>query len=224
MTQSLGVLVELAAARAKEVDAHLPVERRVERGPVSAVLQSYAGAADEVVLGVGRSGHARRLGSVALYLSSHAPCPVTVVCGRRPDRSTVVAALDGSDRDRSTLDYAFRYAQAHGLSVQAMHAYQMEPPPPATTYHPGRQPQTAAHDAMRETLATVDPWTVKYPDVPTTTAISAGEPADVLLEVSAGAELLVLGGIGRRGIGGLILGSVSQRLLARSTCPITIAR
>ncbi|HVQ89720.1 MAG TPA: universal stress protein [Mycobacteriales bacterium] len=218
------VLVELATIHARQVSEGIAIERRVERGPVAAVLLSYAGGADEVALGAGGSRRVRRIGTVAVDLGARAPCPVTVVRGGRPDRRVVLAGVAGAEHDRSTLDYAFGYAQAHGLSVQAVRAYRVGPPSPVARYHPGRDPRTAAQEAMRETLAAVGPYAVKYPEVSVSTAIAAGTPADVLVDASAGAELLVVGGSHRHGLGGLLVGSVGQLLIARSACAVTIAR
>jgi nucleotide-binding universal stress UspA family protein len=49
-----------------------------------------------------------------------------------------------------------------------------------------------------------------------------GQPADVLLEQGANAELIV---VGRRGLGGsrsLLLGSVSQQVVHHATCPVVV--
>ena len=59
-------------------------------------------------------------------------------------------------------------------------------------------------------------------EVEATTA--GGQPADVLLEQGAGAELIV---VGRRGLGGfksLLLGSVSQQVVHHATCPVVVVQ
>jgi nucleotide-binding universal stress UspA family protein len=49
-----------------------------------------------------------------------------------------------------------------------------------------------------------------------------GQPADVLLDQSGDATLVV---VGRRGLGGfrsLLLGSVSQQVVQHATCPVVV--
>lgn len=49
-----------------------------------------------------------------------------------------------------------------------------------------------------------------------------GHPAQVLLDAAAGAALLVVGSRGRGGFTGMLLGSVSQHVLAHAPCPVVV--
>jgi nucleotide-binding universal stress UspA family protein len=51
-----------------------------------------------------------------------------------------------------------------------------------------------------------------------------GDPVVELLDHSEGASLLVVGSRGRGGFIGLVLGSVSRRILKRATCPVAVVR
>lgn len=53
-------------------------------------------------------------------------------------------------------------------------------------------------------------------------AVHSGEPADVLIEQSAGAGLLFVGAKRRSGFGAGLLGSVSGRLLREAACPVVV--
>jgi nucleotide-binding universal stress UspA family protein len=56
------------------------------------------------------------------------------------------------------------------------------------------------------------------------TSIEEGNAAKVLIERSKGADLMVVGSRGRDGFAGMLLGSVSQHLVAHAHCPVTIVR
>lgn len=49
-----------------------------------------------------------------------------------------------------------------------------------------------------------------------------GSAAQILMEESANASMLVIGSRGRGGFSGLVLGSVSQQCAAHAKCPVTI--
>ncbi len=54
--------------------------------------------------------------------------------------------------------------------------------------------------------------------------VAEGNAAQVLLDASDGAELLVVGSRGHGGFTGALLGSVSQHCVQHATCPVVIIR
>ncbi len=62
--------------------------------------------------------------------------------------------------------------------------------------------------------------------VPVSHLIRHGEPAEMILEVAEelGVKHIVMGTHGRRGIERALVGSVAERVVRRSGCPVTIVR
>jgi nucleotide-binding universal stress UspA family protein len=58
--------------------------------------------------------------------------------------------------------------------------------------------------------------------VTVTPILREGQPADVLCEEAAGADLLVVGSRGLGGFRGLLVGSVSQQCVHHSPCPVVV--
>ena len=70
----------------------------------------------------------------------------------------------------------------------------------------------------------VAPWQQKYPQVPVEVLISHDSPAAVLVGVSHGAQLVVVGSRGRGTVASALLGSTGMQLLHHAECPVWIAR
>ena len=197
--------------------------------PTSLIAASRVAAT--VVLGShGRSAlPSALLGSVSQQVAIHASCPVVVVREDGTPEGTastrVVVGVDGSQASEPVLDYAFSYAASTGSSLTAVHTWWWEPLEGVSLGEPwtGDWTQIASQETtlISEMLAG---WTQRYPDVPVHRHVVRGDPVIELLEQSRGASLLVVGSRGRGGFIGLLLGSVSRRILKRATCPVAVVR
>ena len=61
-----------------------------------------------------------------------------------------------------------------------------------------------------------------FPSVAVTFWAGEGRPGAVLVEQSRGSVLLAVGARGKGGFRGLVMGSVSQQLLAHAQCPVGV--
>ncbi len=133
----------------------------------------------------------------------------------------IVVGVDGSPGSDAALRWAADHAPALGAGLVVVHCWT---PPLAG----GEDELNAAEAAAleRDFAAVLDDAVARVavgaPDVAVERVLSRGDPSEVLADLAAGAELLVLGSRGTSGHTGTVLGSVSRRTTERATCPVVI--
>ena len=214
-------------------DPGIEVTREAAPGPPARVLLEAARHAGLLVLGSrGRGGFASLLlGSVSQQCAQHARCPVMILrrdeaAGRsghiEPATPRIVVGVDGSGAARQALAWALEEARLRHASVDVVHAWRMPYPdgypvrtltvPPALEVEQeARRLLDAAVGSAAGTGATrVEPILV---------CDSAGR---ALIDTAKGADMVVVGSRGRGGFAGLLLGSVSQKVLHHAACPVVV--
>ena len=138
---------------------------------------------------------------------------------------TILVGVDGSRGSRKALTWAAAEAADHGANLVVVHVWERTLPPS------GGNPSVPAHDATdtsenaaKELVEIIKAELGEDPPVVAQPRVKRGRPAEVLIEESAGADLLVVGTRGHGGFAGLLLGSVSQHVAAYAQCPVTVAR
>ncbi len=159
------------------------------------------------------------IGSVAVYLVSHARCPVAVVPLCRVDPGApVLVGVDGSELNRPAVEYAFAAADRAGVPLVALSSLNVRRPGIGSGAGPtADRLVTLAHEAIGE-------WAEKLPHVPVRHQVVAGPPARELADASARASLTVVGSRGHGGMTALLLGSVSRRLVEEAASPVVVVR
>lgn len=137
--------------------------------------------------------------------------------------SGIVVGVDGSDASIEALRFAMSEAQLRGVTVTAVSAWRV----PALIYESAwtaTPVDVSVYPKMAEkTLAaSIEKAGAEVAGVSVRPFIREGQPADVLCDVAADADLLVVGSRGLGGFRGLLLGSVSQQCAHHAPCPVVI--
>ncbi|SEF88014.1 Nucleotide-binding universal stress protein, UspA family [Thermomonospora echinospora] len=131
----------------------------------------------------------------------------------------IVVGVDGSQQSREALRWAARQARLTGARLELITAWDMPVTFGAPVYEGDYDLSAVAGQTLTETTAEV---LGPEPDVPITPTVVRGHPAQVLVEASKGAELLVMGSRGHGGIVGVLLGSTSRYCVQRAKCPVVV--
>jgi nucleotide-binding universal stress UspA family protein len=143
------------------------------------------------------------------------------------DIKTIIVGVDGSDSSRAALHWAYDEATHHGASLTIVMTWHLATLPMSVPYGAmtdrdyESQPRIDALGLLDGLVAELEP---REPQVDVRTSIEEGNPAKVLIERSKGADLMVVGSRGHGGFAGMLLGSVSQHLVAHSDCPVVVVR
>ena len=146
---------------------------------------------------------------------------MTTQPGGQGDRRIVVG-VDGSAPSKAALAWAVKQARLTGATVEAVIAWEF---PVNYGYPVPVLPRVSFGGLAAEVLANAVA-DVSSPDEPVTITpmVMEGNAARVLLDASAGAELLVVGSRGHGGFVEALLGSVGQHCVQHATCPVVVIR
>ena len=146
--------------------------------------------------------------------------------GERSGQELVVAGVDGSAESVRALAWAARYATATGARVQALLAWHY---PDAAGQAPvGVAPEPVRHQTEVLEEGTLNEAIAKayagQPGPEVQTRLGYGHPAQVLIEASKEADLLVVGSHGHGAFTGMLVGSVSIHCVTGAFCPVVVVR
>ncbi|MXV63910.1 universal stress protein [Natronorubrum sp. JWXQ-INN-674] len=119
----------------------------------------------------------------------------------------ILVPTDGSGPANAALEYAGEIAAAEDVTVQILHVVDPDVDP----------------EAADERLADSRDW---VSDVPIIDEVRTGEPADAILEYARDNDVdaIVMGTRGRRGVGRLVLGSVTETVVRDAAVPVLVVR
>jgi nucleotide-binding universal stress UspA family protein len=131
----------------------------------------------------------------------------------------ILVGHDGSDCAQQALRWAAGQARLTGQQVDAVITWHV---PDGSGLDPALVDIDWAGDSAELLDQTVQKALDGAASPPVGRHVVQGHPAPVLLDAAADADLLVVGSRGHGGFAGLLLGSVSQHVVAHAACPVVV--
>jgi len=207
---------QLEATKTEAASMGVSLEPRVSRGvsvPGAILQEAERIQPDLIVMGrYGRTGLARlMMGSVTARIIGHSPFNVLVVpMGATISFERILIASDGSPYSQAAFAAALALARGReskifGVSVAAEEG---EIPRAQEIVH---QMLTAANQA----------------GMPIQTSMPQGQPPDdgiIQVAIKNEVDVIVVGSHGRTGLKRLLMGSVTERVIGQSPCPVLVVK
>jgi nucleotide-binding universal stress UspA family protein len=202
--------------------------------PAGAIVEEAARfRADLVIMGSRGRGPVRSalLGSVSAEVVDRAPCPVLIA--RRERVSSIVFGADGATRTAVAAD-VLTWPVFAGLPMRVVSVAEVDLP-----YDAVAEPRAKFEAAVSSYLKQSDDAQAKCEriakqkaaqlvaiGIEATSEVRHGSPAKALLTAAHdfGADLVVVGSRGDRGLQRLLVGSTAREILHNASCSVLIAR
>ncbi|MEQ6900523.1 universal stress protein [Nocardioides sp. YIM 152588] len=218
-------LLEASKETALELAPDLEVHTLTLVDDARKALLDASERASMIVLGSRGRGPVRSLllGSVGVAVTRHARCAVVILRPVDTDapRHGVLVGVDATEASLAPLEFAFRQASERGLPLTVLHAFGVV----ATAV---KEPHLVTGDSPeleeeRLLLAeTVSGMGEKYPDVSVRYDMARGLPADSIVRMSKGMELVVVGAHQGGVASEMLIGSVAASVVEHARTTVAI--
>lgn len=136
----------------------------------------------------------------------------------------ILCPIDFSDYSRHALDHAVAIARWYESTIAVLHVFSTTPVAAYAPGAPGFEPIVLTPADRDQLLVEVQRFIEpeSAPGIPIEMMIREGSPASEILSQAAEtqSDLLVMGTHGRAGFERLLLGSVTEKVLRKATCPV----
>jgi nucleotide-binding universal stress UspA family protein len=139
----------------------------------------------------------------------------------------ILYATDGSEHARKALSYVCELAKLHRSAVTVVHAYLAPtfyyPDILATPYYEEIMERS---QQMAEELVDEAVRKLRMSSIGVTRELVQGPPANAILKAAKDhrCDLIVLGARGLSDLQGLLLGSISHKVIQHTECPVLVVR
>ena len=140
-------------------------------------------------------------------------------------RPAVVVGIDDIEHSAGAITAAAHEAELHGAPLWLAHAYHWLPPATVGVTPGNDSPEGAVRDAATDLLARAAAEVhAAHPDLEVHTYAMSGQPGPCLAELARDAAMVVVGGRGRGGFAGMLLGSAALSTVVHANCPVLVVR
>jgi nucleotide-binding universal stress UspA family protein len=177
------------------------------------------------------------LGNVASAVASHAPCSVEIVRKMKdaePGVHKILLATDGSEFSARAARSIAERPWPDEIEIQVFSVVELVlgsaqallEPPYVDTEHLERQREEGMKRAQTAVASAVGILATTFPKVTDSISVLLGGPKAVIIEEAErwGADLIVVGSHGHRGIERFLLGSVSEGVALHAKCSVEVIR
>jgi nucleotide-binding universal stress UspA family protein len=135
----------------------------------------------------------------------------------------ILIPTDGSDYTKAAVSHGLKLAKAMGAEVTALHVLDEAPyyflSDGLSIPNLFAQLEEEGKRAVQYVVDEGDMMGIKVNQL-----IKKGHPADTIIEASKDYDLVIMGTLGRTGLSHLMIGSVADKVVRFSTCPVLLVR
>jgi len=135
----------------------------------------------------------------------------------------ILVPVDGSDYSMRAAEYSLELAKLIDGEIFLLHCRKTLPAVLGEPYY-----QKAVDDIMEQSNALIEPYQGLFQNIGIkfTYRILEGQPSDIISEVAEieKCDMIVMGSRGHTNLEGLLLGSVTHRVLHMAPCPVLVIR
>lgn len=217
---------EKLIAEAKEIadSERAPIITNVEQGQAYEKIVDVADTENCDLIIMGRRGvhHFERMlmGSVTSRVIGYSSKDVLVIPRDATIRwNNILLAVDELKSSEAVVTHAMNFALSYGARITAVSIVDVNDEFYAQVPHAVDQMVDKAKSLLEKVKKSLEPLGIK-----TETIVREGEPHEKIVEIAEEkvADIIFMGSHGRTGLKKLVMGSVTEKVIGFSTCPVMV--